>query len=127
MTMQRTRQVRKFVGALAVLGAALNAWVLTVHVTSLALTSMRADGVVICGQKRIGTNPWSGDGKSVPRKHCPICSGLAVLHIGVLTDAGLSIPSRAASMLVESETMVAYVLDRRPDRLLNRGPPLRRA
>ncbi|MBS0251984.1 MAG: hypothetical protein JSR78_13070 [Proteobacteria bacterium] len=124
--MRRTRQFRKFVSALAILGAALNAWVLSVHLTSVALTSMRAD-VVICGQKRAATAPWSGDGKSIPRNHCPICSGLAVLHIGVLTDAGLGIPSRTAPMLVVSETMVAYVLDRRPDRLLNRGPPPYRA
>lgn len=127
MTIRRTQQFRMLVGALAILGTALNAWVLTVHVTSVVLTSMRANGggIVICGQGATRTAPSSDDGKSIPRKHCPICSGLAALHIGVLSDPGLYVPLRATSMLVVSETAVAHVLDRRPDQLLNRGPPPR--
>lgn len=129
MTIRRIQRFRVLVGAFAILGAALNAWVLAVHITSVALTSMRANGgaIVICGQSGTRTAPWSDDGKSVPRRHCPICSGLAALHFGVLSNPGLDVPLRATSMRVVSETAVAHVLDRRPDRLLNRGPPPLRA
>jgi hypothetical protein len=116
-----------FVSALAILGAALNAWILAGHVTSVALMSMQADDIVICSQKGAERAPTSDDDNSGPRRHCPICSGLAVLHLGVLNDPGINVPLRAASMSLVSERRAPHVLDRRPDRLLNRGPPYLRA
>jgi hypothetical protein len=67
----RIRQFRRFVSALAILGALLNAWVLTVHTTSTILAQLHStsgDAVVIChqGGKTEGQSPnprslvWGG-------------------------------------------------------------------
>ena len=124
----RVRHFRTVFGGVAVLGAILNAWVLTVHLTSMALIAMKADGdgIVICRQG--GVTPHAdflGEReKRHPAKRCPICSGFAALNLGVLGQSGLHVALLAAPMAVPSVTTVApRVVDSRLQRILNRGPP----
>jgi len=124
----RTRQFRRFVSALAILGALLNAWVLTVHTTSTILAQLHStsgDAVVIChqGGKTEGQGTTTPDKKPAQNKSCPICSGLASLHLAIVSQPLLltSAPSRGATVF---STYSALVLDHRPRQILNRGPPL---
>lgn len=127
MTRLRIPRYRTAIGALAILGALLNVWILTIHFTSVALTSLQADGggVVICHQGRIITVAGKrlGDENRLPKKHCPICSGLAALHLGVLNEPGLDVALRSMPMAGASQTATARTIDRRPRQTLNRGPP----
>jgi hypothetical protein len=125
----RAPSFRATIGALAVLGALLNVWVLTVHITSVALTQLRADGdgVVICHQGGFKYVADLGLGGTKPssKKHCPICSGLAALHIGVVNEPGVHISLPAGRAMAISEIGGgAVTVDRRLQRILNRGPPL---
>ncbi|MFT3730649.1 MAG: hypothetical protein QM780_04365 [Hyphomicrobium sp.] len=115
------------IGALAILGAILNAWVFSVHVASTALTSLGADHgfVVVCGQGGTVTLADLGIAgeKPLSKKHCPICSGLASLHVGILSEPGFEIARFLAPALIRSDAIVMRVIDRRPRELFNRGPP----
>jgi hypothetical protein len=127
MSTLRTRRSRAFVGALAILGAVLNAWLLTVHTTSMALTAFDASGseIVICRQGSITTIVAPGTGRTRPasKTHCPICSGLAALHFGVIAKPGVEIARNSLPDALASVATVASTTDRRPYRILNRGPP----
>jgi hypothetical protein len=126
MTKARARQFRQLVSALAILGALLNAWVLTFHTTSVILAQLHSTGgsaVVICHQGGATKGTTTPDKSPAQNKSCPICSGLASLHLAVfgqpllltaLTSRGTTIPG----------TNFALILDHSPLRILNRGPPL---
>lgn len=125
----RVRHFRTVFGGIAVLGAMLNAWVLTVHLTSVTLSGMKAngDGVLICRQGGVTTlvDLRGESEKRRPEKRCPICSGFAALQLGVLAEPGLHVALLTAPMAVPSDTTVApRVVDRRLQRILNRGPPV---
>lgn len=114
------------VGALAVLGAVLQAWVLPIHLTSLAVKSLHADGgrVVICHQRGATTiTPGAEAGKPFSKKHCPVCSGLAALHFGVLGEGGIVLALREMPTTAVSAAVATRVIDRSPVRIFNRGPP----
>ena len=125
----RTRQFKWTVGALAVLGALLNVWVLTIHITSVALTQLHVGGsdIVICqkgGLKYVVGLGAPGE-KTAPGKNCPICSGLAALNISIVSDTSLQIAPIARNVTDEiSETRDELVADHSPQQILNRGPPL---
>jgi hypothetical protein len=128
MTKVRARQIRQFVSALAILGALLNAWVLTVHTTSVILAQLHStggDAVVIChqggGTQAQGTT--TPDKRPASNKNCPICSGLASLHLAVFSQPLLLTASTLRGAAVVSAD-TALVLDLRPREILNRGPPL---
>jgi hypothetical protein len=128
MRILKVSRFRKTVGALAILGAILNAWVLTLHVTSTALASLRADGtsVLICHQGGTTSIVDLGTGSPAPssKKHCPICSGLASLHLGILSAPGLIVATGVRPAMVTTDGTTARIRDRRPHQTLNRGPPV---
>lgn len=116
------------VGALAVLGALLNVWVLAVHITSVGLAQLHADGggIVICHQggfKYVSDLGLGGD-KPSSKKRCPICSGLAALHIGVVNEPAVHVSLPAGHATAISEIGIAVTIDRRLQQILNRGPPV---
>ncbi|MBS0239355.1 MAG: hypothetical protein JSR89_13105 [Proteobacteria bacterium] len=115
-------------GALAVLGAILNAWVLTVHITSVALTQLQpiAGDIVIChkGSLEYVADAGAPDEKPASPKNCPICSGLATFDVGLVSEQSLQIAPIARSSVEISETRAELVADHRPHQILNRGPPL---
>lgn len=123
----RSRRFRVVVGALAVLGAVLHAWVLPIHLTSLAVKSLQADGgrVVICHQRGTTTIAAAGAevGKPLSKKDCPVCSGLAALHFGVLGEGGIVLALREMPTTAVSAAVATRVIDRSPVRIFNRGPP----
>jgi hypothetical protein len=123
----KSRRFPMVVGALAVLGAVLHAWVLPIHLTSLAVKSLQADGdrVAICHQRGATTIAGHGAeaGKPLSKKHCPVCSGLAALHFGVLGEGGIVLALREMQTTAVSAAVVTRVIDRSPVRILNRGPP----
>lgn len=128
MSNVRIRQFRRFASALAILGSLLNAWVLTVHTTSVILAQLHStsgSAVVIChqggGAQGHGTN--TPDKRPAQNKSCPICSGLASLHLAIVSQplALTAAPARGATVV---STYPALVLDHRPREILNRGPPL---
>ena len=110
------------------MGAVLNAWVLTVHITSVMLTQLGASGggIVICHQGGTKHVPLAAttDEKHAPKKDCPICSGQAALHIGVLHEPLLHIVPAARERSELGEILSELVVDHRPLTILNRGPPL---
>ena len=128
MSLARISRFRSVLTALAVMAALLNAWLLTLHTRSVILSeALRIAGAAA---------PFchSGAGKTIdgsdsrnelpaPSKTCPVCSGLASLHLGdiaaplaivLATTRGASISAPGAELAV----------DHRPLRPLNRGPPL---
>jgi len=116
------------VSALAVLGAILNAWVLTVHTTSVILKSLHAggDGIVIChqgGLKYLDQTGTTGK-KSTPEKNCPICSGVAALHLGIVSPPMLHIAPAERHGFEIYALDAEIVVDHRPQQIFNRGPPL---
>jgi hypothetical protein len=115
------------VGALALFGAVLNAWVMTVHITSMGLISIHADGaaVVICHRGGVTSvaDFESGSSTPLPKKHCPICSGLATLHFGILNDPVLDIATGVQPATAATAIATVRTGDRRPRQTLNRGPP----
>lgn len=115
------------IGALAILGALLNAWALAIHTASAASIELRAktDGIVICHRGGFITVAGLDGGGSKPpaKKRCPICSGVASLNIGVLNEPAVLTPELAGASDVVSEFENAGALDRRLQRILNRGPP----
>lgn len=123
----RASQFRTTVGALAILGALLNVWVLTVHVTSVTLTHLRADGggVLICHQGgfRFIADTDEGGGRQPSRPRCPICSGMAVLHVAVIGNPALNLFLPSTPATVVSDAGLPNVADRRLLQILNRGPP----
>jgi len=123
----RTSRFRTTVGALALLGAVLNVWVLTLHITSTALASLRADGmdIVICHQGGVISIADFGSENPAPssKKHCPICSGLATLHFGILHEPDLSIARGIVPVTTAIGIVAARIGDRLPQQTLNRGPP----
>ena len=123
----RKRKFRRAVGALAILGALLNAWVLTVHVTSVALTRMHASGggIAICHQGEIKYVflPDAGE-KPISKKSCPICSGLASLHIGIINEPSLQTVRLGLVRFERPNQVYDVVTDHRPRQIYNRGPPL---
>jgi hypothetical protein len=128
MSIVRIRRFKHVLSALAIMGALLNAWVLTVHTKSVILSGFHAkvDGLVAChsgGAKSAEAADTRDKSPASPRKTCPICSGLASLHIGVLAQPLLLVASdtRGATILA---TRAELAVDHRPHRTLNRGPPL---
>jgi hypothetical protein len=126
MSSRRTRRFRQVVSALAVLGAVLNVWVLTVHATSLILNQLHANSEVSChqGVPKIADDLGTGRTKPTPAKSCPICTGLASLHLGIISQPVLDVGSTAETGLDDGTTEAELVVDHRPRRILNRGPPL---
>jgi Protein of unknown function (DUF2946) len=118
---------KRFIGALAIFGALLNVWVITVHIRSVLLMELgaRGDGVVICRQG--GTLdravPDQSDKKSAPDKQCAICSGLASLHLAVMSPPSV-LAAPCPDDLEVWAVHAALVADHRPRQTLNRGPPL---
>jgi hypothetical protein len=92
------------------------------------LTQLGANGggIVICHQG--GTKyvqlPGAADEKQAPKKDCPICSGQAALHFGVLQEPLLHIAPAALGRSEVDEIYLELVVDHRPLTILNRGPPL---
>jgi hypothetical protein len=128
MSKVRIRQFRRLVSALAILGALLNVWVLTGHTTSVILAQLHStsgDAVVIChqGGKTEGQGTSTPDKRPAQNKSCPICSGLASLHLAIVSQPLLltASTSRGATVVI---AYAALVLDHRPREILNRGPPL---
>ncbi|MGO4685006.1 DUF2946 family protein [Hyphomicrobium sp. 2TAF46] len=123
----RTRQFKRTVGALAVLGALLNAWVLTVHITSVALAQLQpsAGDIVIChkGSLKYVADTGAPDEKPASQKSCPICSGLAALDFGIASEPLLHVAPMAVGGVQISNTSDELVADHRPEQILNRGPP----
>ncbi len=128
MSKLRSRRFRALIGALAVLGAVLNAWVLVIHMTSVALGNLRADdgAFIICHQGAPTSFADLGlkSPKPASKKQCPICSGLAALHFGVVTEPNLHMAPFAARATAVSVTMDALIDDHRLHQILNRGPPI---
>lgn len=123
----RVHKWKRMVGALAILGALLNAWALAVHTASAASIELHAktDGMVICHRGGFITvaDPDGGGSKPPTKKRCPICSGVASLHIGVLNEPAVLTPVLAGASDIVSDFEHAEALDRRLQRILNRGPP----
>lgn len=120
------RQFRRIVGALAILGAFLNAWVLTLHITSAALIKLHAiGGIAIChhGDIKYVFFPDAGE-KPVSKKGCPVCSGLANLDAGTVSEPSLYVAPPASVCLRSEYLSHDLVVDHRPRQTLNRGPPL---
>lgn len=123
----RAHRFRGTVGAVAIFAALLNVWVLTVHVTSMALTQLRADGgrVVICHQGTLKylADADLGSSKLPSKKQCPICSGLTALHVGVIDEPAMDVsrPARFEVGLPDFSKVDAG--DRRLQQVFNRGPP----
>ncbi|MBY0560269.1 DUF2946 family protein [Hyphomicrobium sp.] len=114
--------------ALAILGAILNAWVLTVHITSVAVTQLEPSGgnIVIChkGSLKYLADEGTPGEKPEPQKSCPICSGLASLDIGIASEPSLHVAPVALGHIQIGSTSTELVADHRPEQILNRGPPL---
>ncbi|MBS0232114.1 MAG: hypothetical protein JSR99_01365 [Proteobacteria bacterium] len=108
-------------------GALLNVWVLTVHVTSVALTQLRADGggVVIChqGSLKYLADADLGSSKLPSKKQCPICSGLAALHVGVISELAMDVLLPTLFEVDVPDVGRVDVADRRLQQIFNRGPP----
>jgi hypothetical protein len=128
MSNVRIRQFRRFVCALAILGALLNVWVLTIHTTSVFLAQLHStsgSAAVICHQGGSAQDQGAAtpDKRPVQNKSCPICSGLASLQLAVVGQPLLltATTSRGTTIVV---AYAALDLDRRPRKILNRGPPL---
>ena len=81
--------------------------------------------IVICHQ---GDLKHLADGttgkKPVPEKSCPICSGLASLHLGIISQPVFDLGSTAKTGFDVGTNGAELVVDHRPCRILNRGPPL---
>lgn len=127
MEIFRARQFRRCVGALAVFGALLNAWVLTLHITSVALKHLHAmnGGTVICheGRTKYVQISEAAHNKHSPTKECPICSGMASLPIVIVSEPQLHVAPIAVRGVEIAQIHVALVADHRPLKILNRGPP----
>lgn len=123
----RVHKWKQMIGALAILGALLNAWALAIHTASAASIELRAkaDGIIICHRGGFVTVADLDGGGSKPptKKRCPICSGAASLHVGVLDEPALLTPVPAGASDVVAGFESAAALDRRLQRILNRGPP----
>jgi hypothetical protein len=123
----RTRRFKAMIGALALLGAIVNVCVLTVHITSVALTSVGADGegLIICHKNGITLVTDARNDGATPssKKRCPICSGLATLHLGVMGEAGFHTAVLGSEATAIASIIHARIVDRRLQQILNRGPP----
>ncbi|RUP08252.1 DUF2946 family protein [Hyphomicrobium sp.] len=113
--------------ALAILGAVLNAWVLTVHIASMALAQLHPSGgeIVIChkGSLKYIADVGTPGEKPASQKSCPICSGLAALDIGIASEPSLHVAPVTIGGVQLGNTSVELVADHRPEQILNRGPP----
>ncbi|WP_339085703.1 hypothetical protein [Hyphomicrobium sp. ghe19] len=127
MKIARARRFRQLVSALAVLGAILNAWVLTVHITSVAVTQLEQSGgdIVIChkGSLKYFADVGTPGEKPESQKSCPICSGLASLDIGMASEPSLHVAPVALGHIQIGSTCAELVADHRPEQIFNRGPP----
>lgn len=122
----RARTFKRTAGALAVLGALVNVWVLAVHLTSVSLTAMHAGDarVAFCHQGVMTYVPVPGDEKGTSPNHCPVCSGLTSLHLAIAGSTGLLLaPATVAGSKVDSG-LAELAADRRLLEIFNRGPPL---
>ena len=119
----RIGQFRQFVTMLAIAGSLLNAWVLTGHTISVVSRQLSSTGAVGIADCRHHGAPSQGTGHPAQDKGCPICSGLVALDLALLGKTiPLTRPSPQASVVETSR--LASVVDHRPTRILNRGPPL---
>lgn len=123
----RVHRFKVLFGVLAILGAGLNAWVLTVHLTAMALAGLQtADGgIVICrqgGGKIIVGSSGEAD-KPKRNSSCPICSGMAALHFGIIDEPSSNLAGVQVSAAIVADTRVSLIADHRLHEVLNRGPP----
>jgi hypothetical protein len=113
---------------MAIAGVLLNAWVFAGHTATMVLvpvTIVAGIPVTICqgGDRTLDQNTSSTDKPFTPGKDCPICSGLAVLGLTVLTQH-LLLADDLPDYLPAHGLMVARFRDNRPLRTFNRGPPV---
>ena len=121
----RTFHFRQFMGALAILSALMNAWILTVHTRSVLFAQLgtRGDGVIICHQGSLDGDAPVQPGKKSPENECPICSGLGSLHLAIAGEP-LVLPGPSSHRVEVRVAHATQVADHRPRQTLNRGPPL---
>lgn len=127
--MRELRKIRfsTVLSAVAICGALLNAWVLTGHLTATALAELHAfgGGIPICRQSGIAyvPNDAGKTGKPAPGKGCPICTGLAALHLAVIDEPVQLAVRRAVPTSTTTEANLSVVSGHRLHAVLNRGPP----
>ena len=125
MGKDRIHHFRRFMGALAILSALMNAWILMVHTRSVLVAQLgtRGDGVIICHQGSHDGDAPAQPRKKSPENECPICSGLSSLHLA-MTGEPLVLPGPSSHRIVVRVAYATQVADHRPRQTLNRGPPL---
>jgi hypothetical protein len=119
----RVQWFKVLFGVLAISGASVNAWVLTVHLTTMAVAALRSgDTVVICRSGAIaGLN---GEAEKPARKNgCPVCSGTAALHFGIIDEPKLLLAPVQISTAYVADVSPTLAVDHRLHEVLNRGPP----
>jgi Protein of unknown function (DUF2946) len=120
----RQQQIRAFRVArwLALLGVLVNVWVLTLHTTSQALAGLGAPDVHCSGHES-GHNHHGHQPAPGKPSTCPICSGLAALHLAVpAPETLLALPESAEADVPEMRA--SAVCGQRLIRVGNRGPPV---
>lgn len=110
---------------LALAGMFLQAWIFTGHVVSLGAASMGGTAVVDGVAHAVGHDHGGKQETPAQKKArgCPICAGLAALDFAApLKEAALISPSQTTAHFVSS--IEVFLLDRKPQRFFNRGPPI---
>jgi hypothetical protein len=131
--MGRGHRWRQWVGAVALIGMLQHVWILALHTTSPLLAqfgstnALQAADQEDCPEHRHaaahqGHDDTSG-GDDKPKTSCPICLGIASLHLAVLNQP--AIPPRPE---VRKTALVTELSEDEPPqhslKIRNRGPPL---
>src|SRR5262249_22801482 len=113
---------RRFAGALALLGMAFYAVLVPWHTVSQASPQLLQSKLVAPCHETMARGS-STPKPDKPTTKCPICNGLAALHIAVSVPACHILPRviQSKAVLAATEDSVADITARRPQ---SRGPPL---
>jgi Protein of unknown function (DUF2946) len=133
MSLGARNRWRRLIGAIALVSVLQHAWLLALHTTSPLITLLDADSAhqagdpdICSGHQQRGTHQERDDAPGDDqgsKTSCPICLGLASLHLAVLNSWDLPARSETGNSVLQADLREDAPAPL-PLKIRNRGPPL---